>query len=58
MTQAQAIGVIALTEQNTVLPAEGRPGPGYWNHALVRADRLFSGMSHELLLLSGRGGGR
>jgi len=41
MTQAQAIGVIALTEQNAVLP-----------------DILTFDMSHELLLLSGRGGGR
>jgi hypothetical protein len=41
MTQAQAIGVIALTEQNAVL-----------------AGILLSDMSHELLLLSGRGGGR
>lgn len=50
MTQAQAIGVIALTEQN-VLSA------GDWNQATVRADMLITDMSHELLLLSGRGGG-
>ncbi len=28
-----------------------------WNHAFVLAGILFSDMSHELLLLSGRGGG-
>ena len=31
MTQAQAIGVIALTEQNTVLPAGTSLGTGNWN---------------------------
>ena len=76
MTQAQAIGVIALTEQNTVLspgyiatfdPANARSmavrNPGrvrvsaLWNHGFVLAGILIFDMSHELLLLSGRGGG-
>jgi hypothetical protein len=52
MTQAQGIGVIALTEQS-VLFAGGRPQPG----PPVRAGMLVHVMTHELLLLSGRGGG-
>ncbi|MCW2893997.1 MAG: hypothetical protein QOG28_2634 [Trebonia sp.] len=52
MTQAQGIGVIALTEQS-VLFASGRPQPG----PPVRAGMLVHVMTHELLLLSGRGGG-
>lgn len=63
MTQAQAIGVIALTEQNVLSPGGMIPalGPG-WSGVVeprfVRAAMLVSDMSHELLLLSGRGGGR
>jgi hypothetical protein len=112
MTQAQAIGVIALTEQNTVLSpggmippgtpqiteglrpsvaspredgAKNAPPPALWcrssslvavcrqrtdraawrcgwgwgpvEHAFVLAGILIIDMSHELLLLSGRGGG-
>jgi hypothetical protein len=49
MTQAHAIGVIALTEQN-VLSLRVK-------HGTVQTDMLFLDMSHELLLLSGRGGG-
>jgi hypothetical protein len=52
MTQAQGIGVIALTEQSVLL-AGGRPQPG----PPVRAGMLVHVMAHELLLLSGRGGG-
>ena len=57
MTQAQAIGVITLTEQNTVLSSGGMILWARWNHAFVLAGILISDMSHELLLLSGRGGG-
>ena len=45
MTQAQAVGVIALTEQNVL----ARPA--------YLAGMLILAMSHELLLLSSRGGG-
>ena len=45
MTQAQAVGVIALTEQNVL----ARPA--------CLAGMLILAMSHELLLLSSRGGG-